>query len=212
MNVGFYLVQGSTADGYVMADMMLRSVRQSMPGVQVYQLTDFTSPAVYGVDHVLRKAPAPLALLRTLHQSRLEGDWLFIDSDVLVQKDVRHVFDRDFDLALADRTWPHLEPTPEFAEVMPWNIGVVFSRSPAFWRRVYQTLMTSPAQASDFMGDQIVACGLLMQGNWKLVELPGMAYNYPPKDAQDDGRDAHIVHYKGSYRKPWMLERFAACA
>lgn len=210
MKVGFYLVQGDSADGYVMADMLLRSVRQAMPGVEVAQFTDLKSPAVYGVDHLLRKPAAPLALLRSLHQASVEGEWLFIDTDAIVRQDVRHVFaHRDFDLALADRSWPHLEPMPDFAAVMPWNIGVVFSRCPSFWRAVHEALLKAPEKAQDFMGDQFVACELLKTGRWTLHELPGIRFNYPPKDADDAGLDAAIVHFKGHYRKPWMLQRFA---
>lgn len=212
MNVGFYLVHGDSPDGYVMADMMMRSVRWSMPGVKLFQFTDLTSPPAYGVDHVLRKPKAPLALLRSLHQACVEGEWLFIDTDVIVQQDVRHVFSQPFDIALADRSWPHLEPTPIFAEKMPWNIGVCFSRCPRFWRSVHQGLIDAPQYAQDFMGDQFVACEILKRGQYALHELPGVLYNYPPKDAEDSGSGASIVHWKGEYRKPWMLQRFATCA
>lgn len=212
MNIGFYLVQGDQGDGYVLADMMLRSVRAAMPGVPVTQFTDLKSPPVYGVDHVMRKPFAPLALLRSAHQMNVEGEWLFLDTDVLVQKDVRDVFQHPFDLALADRSWPHLEPTPAFAEAMPWNIGVVFSRCPQFWRAVHEGLRAAPETAQDFMGDQIVACALLKTGTWALHELPGTRYNYPPAHADDIGRGAAIVHYKGHYRKPWMLQRFSESA
>jgi len=211
VNVGFYLVQGPNPLGYVLADIMLRSVRMAMPGVEVFQFTDLKSPTVYGVDHVLRKPSQPLALLRTLHQACVEGDWLFVDTDVLVRQDVRDVFDRPFDLAVADRQWQHLETPLEFTEAMPWNIGVVFSRAPKFWREVHERLLSGPERAQDFMGDQKAAGALLKTGAWALLELPGMVYNYPPSGPDDQGEQAAIVHYKGP-RKDWMLQRLRACA
>lgn len=211
MNVGFYLVQGPDPTGYVLADLMLQSVRRAMPGVRVTQFTDIKSAAVYGVDHVLRKPKQPLALLRTLHQACVEGDWLFIDTDVIVRRDVRHLFEQPFDIAVADRQWQHLETPPKFTAAMPWNIGVVFSRGPRFWRAVHTQLLSSPAQAQDFMGDQVAACHLLKTGDWRLLELPGMAFNYPPSGPDDHGDQASIVHYKGD-RKGWMLQELRRCA
>lgn len=211
MNVGFYLVQGEHGDGYVMADALIRSVRRTMPGVAVTQLTDLESPAVYGVDHVLRQPSQPLALLRTLHQSHVEGEWLFVDTDVVIRRDVRDVFQQSFDIAVVDRDWPHLPSLPsDYMQAMPWNIGVVFSRCPAFWRVVHEALLVAPQTAQDFMGDQVVACSVLRQSDrWRRLELPGYLYNYPPAHPDDHGEDAAIVHYKGE-RKAWLLRRIAA--
>ena len=211
MNVGFYLVQGPDPAGYVLADIMLRSVRSAMPGVEVTQFTDLKSPAVYGVNHVLRKPKQPLAVLRSLHQACVEGEWLFLDTDVVVQRDVRAVFQEPFDIAVADRRWQHLEATPEFTAQMPWNIGVIFSRAPTFWRAIHEALLRAPEQAQDFMGDQRAAGVLLQSGHWALLELPGMDFNYPPSGPEDRAEQASIVHFKGN-RKDWMLQRLRPCA
>lgn len=210
MNIGFYLTQGDPS-GYVLADLLLRSIQRTMPGVPVSQFTDLKSPSVYGVTHVLRQPPQSLSLLRSLHYASVEGDWVFLDTDILVQRDVRNVFLRPFDIALADRRWPHIPPTPDFTSAMPWNAGVIFSRCPDFWWEIHERLKSDTSTAGNFFGDQAVICDLAKSDRYRILELPGMVYNYPPASADDAGKDAAIVHFKGP-RKRWMLDRLQPCA
>lgn len=139
MTVGVFLVDTKTLDaecGYLCAKHMARSVREHMPGVEVVQFTDDLSRPIDGVDAALRLPRGPMAQLRMQHHANVSGDWLFVDTDVLVQQDVRDVFMKDFDIAIAERDWDHLKPANGFTERMPHNMGVVFSRSPAFWVEV----------------------------------------------------------------------------
>src|SRR3990167_3084992 len=163
------------------ARLMLKSARAVMPDVEVWQLTDGDSP-------------------------KLEGDWLFIDPDIIIQKDVRHVFDEPFDVALTDRIGT-ITYEAEYAKAMPYTLGVSFSRSPKFWQRVLRHLGTLPAKLQHWEGDQLVVCAMLRQNladDFKVKILPGAIYNYPPKFA-GDGKDAALVHYKGP-RKAYLME------
>jgi hypothetical protein len=155
---------------------------------------------------VRRLPAAPMAQLRPLHQSRVEGEWLFLDTDVIVRRDVGCVFAEAFDIALADRNWTHMEPTPGLTRKMPYNAGVAFSRCPDFWRYVHEAVMARPKWATSFMGDQMAIAHVLRAHpvSFDLEVLPGMVYNYPPNARDDRGiYDAAIVHFKGS-RKVWM--------
>lgn len=207
MRVGFYSTATSAdAPHYQQAGMLLQSLRRWMPGVPVSQFTDELSPAVADVDDVRRLPAAPMAQLRPLHWSRSEGEWLFLDTDIIVRRDVAGVFDERFDIALADRNWTHMEPTPGLTRKMPYNAGVAFSRCPTFWRYVYDEVMARPHWAVDFMGDQRAIALVLGKHpvTFDLEVLPGMVYNYPPNALDDRGIfDAAIVHFKGS-RKAWM--------
>lgn len=216
MTVGFYLLDTKTLDsmcGYACARALTRSVREVMPGVPVVHFTDEQSPKVDGVDEVIRKLREPMARLRMRHHAEVAGDWLFLDTDVLVQRDVRAVFRDRFDVAITIRDWPHVKPAVGFTERMPFNMGVVFSRSPAFWRDVYIRMMAQPKDLQRWMGDQEAFCQVLADRHYRIRRLSGTRFNFPPSvDAQDTKSQtleaaASIVHFKGPQRKPMMLSR-----
>jgi len=166
-----------------------------MPGVDVWHFTDEHTPGIKGC-HVSRmERHAPLAVFRMQHH-QIPGEWLFIDVDVLIAKDVSHVFDEPFDIAIARRVdGDGAKGFAAFAE-MPHNMGVVFSRSPAFWMAAERELRTYDAERRMWMGDQLAVCRLINQFNARI--LPG-AYNYPPHTPEVG--EAAIVHLKGPRKK-----------
>lgn len=208
MNVGFFFkYHGAQSLVYLtMAKVLLASVRASMPGVPVYQLTDARSLTLDGVDGVRRcEERLPMAVLRMTLQGQCAGEWLFVDPDMVIQQDVRPVFQDRFDIALTDRAGTSMEGTP-YAAAMPYNLGVAFSRSPAFWRMVRYRLLRLSPKLQEWEGDQQVICTMAKQrvgGNIKI--LPGRVYNYPPNSPTEDVSHAAIVHYKG-IRKDWMTQ------
>ena len=150
----------------------------------------------------------PMAMRRVSLHSMCKGDWLFVDTDIIFRKSVYNVFDDDFDIALTDRKGT-ITHEGDYAKIMPYNIGVVFSRKPDFWKMVeiYLARFTLPYQ--NWEGDQRVVCELAKPKYCFNVKiLPGAIYNYPPK-REDDPQDASIMHYKGN-RKKWLLKE-ATC-
>jgi hypothetical protein len=136
VNVGFYLTGAPPA----WTPLMVQSVRDTMPHATLFQLTDETSTPADGIDGVLRLPWAPLSLHRARHFANSRNDWLFIDTDVILQRDVSDVFGWDFDIAVADRNWtkaPNGEyrtgGQPDYVARFPYNAGVIFSRCPRFW-------------------------------------------------------------------------------
>lgn len=207
MNVGFYLTSGD-APGYVYADSLVRSIRRTMPDVPVHQFTDLTSPSVWGIDATHRLPQAPLAILRSEHYASVTGEWLFMDTDCMVQHDVRDVFNGPFDIAVTDRNWPHLPPLADsFTSLMPYCAGVVFSRCPLFWERVHALVVAMPIKEQKWFADQKAMCDLLAVGAFPFKVLAGSRYQFPP--AQDGlcSEDADIVHYKGPDRKKFLMAR-----
>lgn len=208
MSVGFYHVerQSVASDvGYLCARALVKSVRVSMPGVKVVQFTDLASTAVKGVDAVRRKPSEPMALLRMRHQAGVEGEWLFVDTDVIIQKSCRPVFKRSFDIAVTTRNWPHLKAAVGFSERMPFNSGVMFSRCPRFWGEAYTRLRQLDEEKQQWMGDQEVICEMVTEDplRYHVRHLSGTQYNFPPvvrddvADAAVTQEQAYIVHYKG---------------
>ncbi len=202
MRVGFF----ATNEPYVsMAKHLLESVRDVMPGVKVFQLGDMKSPLLEGIDGVVVPPAAylPLERKRVLAQACCEGDWLFCDSDVTIQKDVRAVFDDPFDVAITNRDGT-ITTEGDYAKVMPYNMGVCFSRSPQFWLTVDLMIQQLPANFQNWEGEQrVIATIMKSDHHFDIAVLPGMAFNYPPKSSTDDLRHASIVHWKGN-RKQWM--------
>lgn len=177
-----------TPDGIL--DRLVRSVKSAMPGVRVEQLT------------AARDRPIALALLEAF--ASVAGEWLFLDTDVIVRKDVRHVFDKPFDVAVATRegTFRSGEEESKFMALMPYNKGAVFSRSQDFWKDCAKACRTYKTARQHWMGDQQAVNDVIRDEKYDLLVLP-KEYNYPPKSQNDDLKNVFIVHYKGG-RKDWM--------
>ena len=211
MRLGFFTVFRRDPRPYVQAEAMIHSARAAMPGVEVTQFTDATSPAVLGVDEVRRLAGGKMLEVRLQHYAACAGEWLFVDSDVLVRRDVRSVFDdHSFDVALAARDWEHLkdESAKLTTQGMPYNTGVAFSRSPMFWRDVLARWCALPDEQKDWLSEQRVVGTVLAERTYHLRVLPGW-FNYPPGPDGIVPREAWITHYKGG-RKDVMLEHARA--
>lgn len=209
MTVGFFHVARGNTPHVRLAAALIRSVRLAMPDVSIVHLTDEATPAIADVDDVRRHAPAPIALGCLEAYAACEGEWLFVDTDVIVQRDVREVFQRRFDLAVADRagTLKATEVGTKFMASMPYNKGAVFSRSPAFWLVAADRLRTLSSRRQEWMGDQQAMCDVIAAGRFNIDVLPA-TFNYPPMRRDEDLRARAILHFKGP-RKIWMLEAYA---
>jgi hypothetical protein len=204
MNLGFYLT-GSDARYRTLARAMIVSARMCMTSLHVEQFSDMETAQLDGVDSVTRRPSASLARLRSLLFASVEGEWLFVDSDIYFRGDVRGVF-RDsntFDIAIADRNWNQPQLTQEFLRRMPFNVGVIFSRSTQFWRDVHAMTLKGAPYDDAWFGDQIAINDLVRSGAYRVKLLDGSVYNYPPRSQYDVGDAAKILHFKGQ-RKQWM--------
>jgi hypothetical protein len=209
MKVGFFHVDRGDTPHRALAARLIASVRRAMPDVAIAHLTDARTAPIAGVDHLVVRPSGPIALNCLEHYAGCEGEWLLVDTDVLIQRDVREVFARDraFDIAVADRDGtllPH-EIGTKFMARMPYNKGAVFSRSPEFWRAATERLRQLSHRRQEWMGDQEAMCDVIAAGAFKVAVLPA-AYNYPPKRRDEDVSAVSILHFKGS-RKAWMLSR-----
>ena len=202
MEVGIFYVGDIPAYAHL-GGLAAAVCKQSMPDVEVVHLTDMDTKPLDNVDKVNRlEKDCPLAVFRMKHH-QTRGEWLFIDVDVLVLKDVSDMFYEGFDIAVASRV-PGDGADHEGFREMPHNMGVVFSRSPAFWRDVERELLTYDAKMQEWMGDQLAMCRTMKKWIYRAKILKGEIYNFPPNSPLVG--DASIVHYKGK-RKPWMLQR-----
>jgi hypothetical protein len=179
-------------------------------GYALVQMTDERTPAVPGADVVVRLPweGERLMTYRLQHLAGLVEPALVVDTDVVFVRDVRHVWEREFDVALTRRAGPAPDPNGvDLAEVMPYNTGVMFSRSRAFWERCHELCRGFPPEIQRWYGDQYAV--RFAAPEFKVLELPVDPYNYSPGSPEEDVSQRYLVHYKGA-RKEWMLASGAA--
>lgn len=207
MRVGFFTVFRTDPQHFMHAASLVADVRAAMPGVEYVQLSDERTPAVPGVDRILRREAGPMLERRLEHYALTAGDWLLVDTDVSIRQDVRHVFDDTvFDVALTDRHWPHLPQGEDVLRTMPFNTGVCFSRSASFWSDVLEVWRGYSETERDWMSEQRAVYAVVRTGNYRVKILPGQTFNYPPESETDENPEPAIWHYKGP-RKAWLSVR-----
>jgi hypothetical protein len=210
VTIGFFHVDKGQTEHRQLAAKLIASARRHMPNVPIVHLTDLTTLGIPGVNEVVRSATTGRIALDVLDAyARCEGDWLLVDTDVLIQRDVRWIFGRKFDIAVATRegTLKPKEVGTKFMSAMPFNKGAVFSRSPAFWAAAAARLRELPAKRQAWMGDQQAMCDVIASERF-VVQVLEARYNYPPKSRDENVNSQAILHFKGP-RKAWMLERVA---
>lgn len=187
--------------------LMVESVLKAMQGVEIIQLTDMVTPQIKGVRGVIRKPyDGNLMTFRMQHLAELEGAWITLDTDVLVLKDLREVFNKGyaFDVALTRRYGKILDGDGiDIVAYMPYNTGVMFSNNRSFWKDAYKALLRMPESAHKWWGDQLSVRLAAESGKFNVLELDCDTYNYTPKDEQER-KDCFVLHFKGK-RKDWMI-------
>ncbi len=194
---------------------MVASLKSVMSGVRIIQMTDTNTKPVTGVDDVLRKRYDGKHLMpyRLLHLKDFPpGDVVFLDTDVVVQKDLSPIFEKEFDIGLTRRDKPVRDLNGyDLAAEMPYNTGVMFSKASGgvFWLQAYEYCLTLPKRDQEWWGDQVSIKVVADRTDLKLKELPCDLYNYTPRKQDEDVSNKYVVHYKGPHRKEWMLRAAA---
>jgi len=194
---------------------MVASVRRAMPNVRVLQLTDEQSPEVAGVHDVIRLAydGTHLMTFRLMHFAQLDPcNVLFLDTDLIVQKDLSPLFAMPFDIALTRRDDEIPDPNGlDVSAIMPYNTGVMMSKSSGwdFWRNVLRQCEAFPEKYRKWWGDQLAVRTIAEVCPLSLQQLPCSVYNYTPSFEAEDVSRRFVVHYKGN-RKSWMISRARA--
>jgi len=214
MRVGFMHSGKAWHDAtHQLAEIMVRSVHKTMPGVEIVQMCDLDTPMVRGVDTVIHRAVngQGLMLYRLDHLRNFPaGDAMFIDTDAVVQRDVRPVFKKPFDVALTRRTGVILVDGKDIVPEMPYNTGVIFSRSQEFWIDCYEHCATLSDKLKKWFGDQLAVRFVTESGEYNVMELTCNEYNYSPFTESEDVSGRYVAHYKGVNRKFWMLNKYMA--
>lgn len=207
MQIAFFMALRGDVQHFLHASSLVREASKKMPGVPIIQLTDEKTSIVAGVSRIISEpgGDRPLLDLRLSLYAHCHGETLLVDTDVSIRNDVRGVFDdKTFDVALCDRNWPNQPQGDTMMHTMPFNTGVVFSRSRAFWVDVQETWRAFPQALRDsWLSEQQAVYEVVRRGKYLVKILPGLHYNYPPRQEDDIPVMSALVHYKGN-RKTWL--------
>lgn len=194
-----------------LAQIMVRSVKRAVKDSWLIQMTDFDTPKLDGVDELIR---APMdtpnfMTYRLQHLTRLKGEVLILDTDVIVLEDPSKVFTKPFDVALTKRDKHIVARRMGYTEndpVMTYNTGVMFSRNRDFWKDALAHCRTLEDRHQQWFGDQISVAAIVEQRKYDVMVLPCDKWNYTPRAPDEFFIDKKIVHFKGTARKARMLE------
>lgn len=205
--VGLFYVERGQSDLRSLLECAVRQARTVIDGAWVVQFTDMVTDAMEFVDEVIRRPSGSMGMMesRIEHFANFAERCLLIDPDVYVQEDVWDVFDSGFDVALTRRERLIVDGE-NYAELMPYNTGVMFSNGPEFWCAVLDEMRPMADAEREWYGDQIAVARVAASGKFRVLDLPCEQYNYTPGTQGEDVIFRKVVHYKG-VRKQWMLNR-----
>lgn len=210
--IGFLYVDCGKPDYAAMAENMVQSVIEILPDAHIVQMTSPTTMSIPGisqrVERVVRKDNAPLMIYRLEHLANLpHEEMLLLDIDVVMQRDPWQVFDTAFDMCFTKRDRDVTVDGKSIAAAMPYNIGVMFSRSQQFWREAHRYVQALSPEHQQWWGDQLAVKHLVDSGRYKIHEVSADPYNYSPLVPSEDVRRKFMVHWKGKWRKEVLMAK-----
>lgn len=188
------------------AATMVRSLKE-VHRCPVIQMSDLKTPKVPGVDEVVRMPfKVPLMLYRFKHLAAFtHDDMLIVDTDVIAKHPVEDVWAHRFDVGLTHREPGELYEGDgdDLSSAMPFNTGVMFSRSNQFWADCYQWLSHQGEAQQRWYGDQLAVAHLVQRDTYEVLGLPCSVFNWAPAH-REDWSPARFFHFKGAIRKKWI--------
>jgi hypothetical protein len=194
------------------AAMMVASVK-AVHDCKVVQMSDLRTPAVAGVDEVVRMPfRIPLMLYRLRHLASYKHDeMLILDTDVICKEPIDDVLEQDFDIALTMRDAGEMYDGDgkDVGGGMPFNTGVMISRSADFWAECHNWLSGESAELQNWYGDQRAVFEVTQRGHYRTLCMPCSEFNWAPSHRHDSS-PARFWHYKGAVRKKWIPSGYSS--
>lgn len=166
--------------------IMVASARKSMPDAPIVQLTDEVTAPVAGVSELLRRPDDGIHLMtfRLEHFAGLAPrDVVFLDTDVIVQRDLAPLFEWEFDVALTAREAMVIDPDGVDITVdMPYNTGVMLGKPSGwtFWRDAARHCEGLSDEHRRRWGDQHAVKATADAAPLCILDLPCRLYNHSP--------------------------------
>lgn len=188
------------------AQMMVESCKRF--GYEVWQLSDDIAPRIPGVD-VLERKPKDCGrmMYRARRLAELDGEYVLMDTDMIVAQDISDGMNGDHDVALSWRAKNNVV-TKRGPVHMPYNGGLIFVRNNGFMRDCLAEMETMDDYFQDWYGDQVALRDVASDGKYKIRELKDGKWNYVPETPGDFDRNVKVFHFKG-LRKSMMADYYA---
>ena len=208
------------------ADLLVKSIKKNNSDCQIIQISIKNDRDVIGVDEKLIFDFKPATFMLNRLESQIEvldkfGPTIFLDSDMLVSKNLNKVFNllKENDLIFTERKknvllqetyYYHGDRSnpikfPEFTnktinEVMPYNGGFIGAGNISALKKLLQTYSELPSKFHWWFGDQIALKKIYDAKKFKISVL-GSKYNYDVKDIFNYDKNICVYHFKGSFKK-----------
>ena len=183
-----------TKNDHRFVHVMLDSVRRTMPNTDIVHLTDEKTESIDGTITVRRQFNHDNpTLFRMECLAELEGELIVLDTDLIVQKDIRPVFTFDFDVALTWRSDKIIDINGvNITALMPYNTGVMFLRNQKFMRECVEF-----CDGKDFGWYTDQGAVAEVSKRFNVLKLHCDNFNYTPEKKSEDVSSKYVVHYKG---------------
>ena len=210
---------------YECASILVKSIKKNNSNCRIIQISTEKDRDVIGVNEKLVFD----FKLATLMLSRLEsqikviehyGPTIFLDSDMLVNKDLNEVFNllKKNDLIITERKKNYnLNDTifiyghnisikfPEFSnktinEVMPYNGGFIGASNISALKKLLQIYSALPPRFHCWYGDQVALKTIYDSKEFKILVLDSN-YNCSVKDLSNYDKNIFVYHFKGRFKK-----------
>jgi len=201
------------------ADLLVKSIKKTNSNCRIIQISNKEDRNISDIDEkiILDFKSAIFMLVRLESQiAVLEkfGPTIFLDTDMLVNKDLSAIFDKllNNDIVFTQRksnfyindTFQNIK-FPEFTnktinEVMPYNAGFIGVSNISISKKLLQLCLELPARFHYWYGDQVALKKIYDTKEFK-ISLLDSNYNYNVKDISDYDKNICIYHFKGRFKK-----------
>ena len=207
------------------ADFLVKSIKKTNANCRIIQISKKEDQNISDVDEKLIYD----FKLATFMVNRLEsqivvlekfGPTIFLDTDMLVNKDLGEIFDTllNHDLVFTQRKnnfylndiFNNNEhgisiKFPEFTnktsdEVMPFNGGFLGANNVTSLNKLLKIYLELPKKFHYWFGDQIALKKIYDTEEFKISVL-GSNYNYNVKDISNYDKKVCVYHFKGRFKK-----------
>ena len=201
------------------ADLLVKSIKKTNSNCRIIQISNKEDRNISDIDEkiifdfksatfMFNRLESQIAVLEKF------GPTIFLDNDMLVNKDLGAIFDRllNNDIVFTQRksnfyindTFQNIK-FPEFTnktinEVMPYNAGFIGVSNISISKKLLQLCLELPARFHYWYGDQVALKKIYDTKEFK-ISLLDSNYNYNVKDISDYDKNICIYHFKGRFKK-----------
>ena len=201
------------------ADLLVKSIKKTNSNCRIIQISNKEDRNISDIDEkiifdfksatfMFNRLESQIAVLEKF------GPTIFLDTDMLVNKDLSAIFDRllNNDIVFTQRknnfyindTFQNIK-FPEFTnktinEVMPFNGGFLGVSNIVVQKKLLQIYLELPSKFHYWYGDQVALKKIYDTKEFKILLLDSN-YNYNVKDISNYDKNICIYHFKGRFKK-----------